>query len=549
MKNIFTLALLLMAGGQLLASSGRDSLLTQLDEAIKNKAGYEQQKEQKLLKVKQLLNLRNILPMQAYDFNREIAALYSKYIVDSAIYYTTQSRNLAAAMKRPDLMVESNLHLSHLYTTVGMYIEAKNTLLSINRQQLPKSLLPLYFEVNSIFYGYYAQSNNQAVNIQLNHAYQDSLLAMLDASSIAYKLRIAERLVYGHPTTAEPHLLGILQEVEEGSADHALAAYLLGVAYGRLQKTELQRKYLATAAIIDIRNATKDHAALQSLALSFYESGDVDRAYAYIKSVMDDITFGQVRFRVVELSNFYSAVNTAYLTKEMRQKQALQRYLLVISSLLLALMVAGLYGYRQMKRVSRIKKKLYEANLQLADLNKSAKHINSELQKVNAQLSEANHVKEEYIAHFFDMCSVYIDKLESYRKNLYKKVLNNQHNEVVETLKSTTLVDEERKKLYETFDIIFLNLYPSFVEDFNALLGSEEKAPLKPGECLNTELRIFALIRLGITDSMKIAAFLRYSVSTIYNYRTRARNRFTAPRHEFEELVMKIGKIHGKIQP
>ncbi|MDR1022929.1 MAG: DUF6377 domain-containing protein [Prevotellaceae bacterium] len=546
MKNIF-LTLLLIAGGQALAGNGYNCLLTQLDEAISSKADYDRQKEQKLLEAKRLLTMRSILPIQAYDFSCEVARQYSKYIIDSAICYMKQSRDLAAAMQRADLTAESDLHLSRLYTAAGMYIEAKNILLSINRQQLPKSLLPLYFEVNSVFYGYYSQSNNQAINVRLNHAYQDSLLAMLDTASLQYKLYVAERLVYGQTKAAEPYLLAILQQVADGSADHALAAYLLGVAYGRLQKTELQRKYLATAAIVDLRNATKDHAALQSLALSFYESGDVSRAYAYIKSVMDDITFGQVRFRVVELASIYSIVNTSYLTKEVRQKQVLQRYLLAISSLLLALMVASLYGYRQMKRVSGIKKELYEANLKLADLNKNAERANSELQKVNAQLSEANHIKEEYIAHFFDMCSVYIDKLESYRKNLYKKVSNNQHEEVVETLKSTTLVDEERKKLYETFDIIFLNLYPSFVEDFNALLGSEEKVILKQGERLNTELRIFALIRLGITDSMKIAAFLRYSVSTIYNYRTRARNRFTAPRHEFEEIVMKIGSIRGKI--
>ncbi|MDR1342183.1 MAG: DUF6377 domain-containing protein [Prevotellaceae bacterium] len=546
MKRFF-LTLLLIAGGQALAGNGHDCLLTQLDEAIKNKVDYDRQKEQRLLEAKRLLNMRSALPIQIYDFSCEIAHQYSKYIIDSAICYMKQGRAVAVAMRRADLTAESDLHLSRLYTAAGMYIEAKNILLSINRQQLPKSLLPLYFEVNSVFYGYYSQSNTQAINVRLNHAYQDSLLAMLDTASLKYKLYVAERLVYGQTKAAEPHLLAILRQVEEGSADHALAAYLLGVAYGRLQKTELQRKYLATAAIIDIRNAVKDHAALQSLALSFYESGDVGRAYAYIKSVMDDITFGQVRFRVVELASIYSIVNTSYLTKEMRQKLVLKRYLLAISSLLLALMVASLYGYRQMKRVSGIKKELYEANLKLADLNKNAERANSELQKVNAQLSEANRIKEEYIAHFFDMCSVYIDKLEGYRKNLYKKVSNNQHEEVVETLKSTTLVDEERKKLYETFDIIFLNLYPSFVEEFNALLGSEEKMVLKQGERLNTELRIFALIRLGITDSMKIAAFLRYSVSTIYNYRTRARNRLTAPRHEFEEMVMKIGSIREKI--
>jgi DNA-binding CsgD family transcriptional regulator len=129
---------------------------------------------------------------------------------------------------------------------------------------------------------------------------------------------------------------------------------------------------------------------------------------------------------------------------------------------------------------------------------------------------------------------------------LHKKAAGNQHEELFKTLKSTTLVDEERKKLYETFDTVFLNLYPSFVEDFNSLLAGEEKVALKPGERLNTELRIFALIRLGITDSMKIAGFLRYSLSTIYNYRTRARNNAAVSRDEFEEILMTIGSVQEK---
>jgi DNA-binding CsgD family transcriptional regulator len=199
-----------------------------------------------------------------------------------------------------------------------------------------------------------------------------------------------------------------------------------------------------------------------------------------------------------------------------------------------------------MRKMSKIRKELYETNLKLAELNKNTKHINNQLQKVNAQLSEANHIKEEYIAQFFDICSGYINKLEDYRKLLYKKAGNKQHEELFNILKSTTLVDEERGKLYETFDTIFLNLYPSFVENFNSLLPPEEQIVLKPGERLNTELRIFALIRLGIIDSVRIAGFLRYSLGTIYNYRTRIRNNAVVSRDEFEEIVMNIGAIQEK---
>jgi DNA-binding CsgD family transcriptional regulator len=536
----------LLPASCLLAKGELDALLLQLDKEIALKHFYEQQKEREIQDLKRLLDIAPLQPLQEYDINDRLAQKYRKYIIDSAIFYATRSCDIATAAHYPDLVTESSLHLSYLYATAGMYIEAKNILLAIDRQRLPRTLLPLYFETFSDFYGYYGQSNDQMVNRQLNIACRDSLLAALDTASQPYKIHNAMKLVYNGASTAEPYLLALFNQVPEGSADYALVSYLLGLIYTWRNDVEQERKYLALSAIADIRNATKDHAALQSLALSFYESGDVNRAYAYIKSVMDDIAFGNIRFRAIELASFYSAINTSYLTKEVRQKKELQQYLLLISLLLCCLMVAGCHVYRQMRKMSKIKKELYDTNLKLAELNKNTTHINKQLQKLNMQLSEANHIKEEYIAQFFDICSGYINKLEDYRKTLYKKAGNKQHEELLKMLKSTTLIDEEREKLYETFDAIFLNLYPSFVEDFNSLLINEEKAILKPGERLNTELRIFALIRLGITDSVRIAGFLRYSLSTIYNYRTRARNNAVVSRSEFEEMVMNIGAIQEK---
>jgi len=203
--------------------------------------------------------------------------------------------------------------------------------------------------------------------------------------------------------------------------------------------------------------------------------------------------------------------------------------------------------YKQMRKVSRIREQLHRTGEKLVELNKDITNTNNQLTDINAQLSESNHVKEEYIAHFFDLCSTYINKLEDYRKTLNKKAAAKQLDELFSMLKSTTVVDNELDELYKNFDTIFINLYPTFVKDFNSLLVPDEQVVLKSGELLNTELRIFALIRLGITDSVKIAAFLRYSLSTIYNYRTKTRNKAAVSRDEFEEMVSRIGIISGKI--
>jgi len=275
------------------------------------------------------------------------------------------------------------------------------------------------------------------------------------------------------------------------------------------------------------------------LALIYYEKGDINKAHKFMQAAIDDAIFCNVRYRTIEISSSYPIINASYQEKERKQKSTLQILLTVISFLVVFLAVGLFYIYRQMKRLSMIRKELHHTNLQLGNLN-------NDLLDANDSLKESNFIKEEYIAHFFDMCSSYIDKLENYRKMLNRFATNRQMDELVKVLHSTTLVETELEELYKKFDIIFINLYPTFVEEFNALQMNEEQIQLKRGELLNTELRIFALIRLGINDSVKIAGFLRYSISTIYNYRVKARNNAVVPREQFEEMVMKIGNNQPK---
>ncbi len=166
---------------------------------------------------------------------------------------------------------------------------------------------------------------------------------------------------------------------------------------------------------------------------------------------------------------------------------------------------------------------------------------NAQLKSLNHELFESNHIKEEHIGFFLNLCSTYIDKLEDFRKMTHRKVSTGQFEDLFNLTKSAHFFDSELKEFYTNFDSTFLHIFPNFVEQFNLLLSENERLILKPEELLNTELRIFALIRLGITDSSKIASFLRYSINTIYNYRTRVRNKAAVPRDDFERLVRNIG--------
>lgn len=522
----------------------QDTLFVWLNKEINNKDFYVEKKEQKINSLQQLLHTQNLPKNQEYEINSKLAKEYRKYIIDSAIYYMEKNKKIAKDIDDINLRDETNLNLCLLYSATGMYIESKEILNQIDRKSLSKELLPLYFETYSQFYGHYAQSNNRHTYFQLNEAYRDSLLTTLDPNSIKYQITYAEKILYqGQLEIAGNRLLTLLNKIPQDDPDYALVTYLLGNVYKNKHDSISQKKYYALSAITDIKNAIKDNASMQSLALTYYESGDIDQAYRFTKSAIEDAVFCNVRFRTIEISEFYSIINTTYQAKEAKQKSELKLYLILISILSLFLIVAVIYVYKQMKRVSKIRKELYRTNVKLTDLNEGISNTNNQLYKVNSELSESNHIKEEYIAHFFDLCSAYITKLEDYRKALNKKAANNQLDELFKMLKSTTMVDNELEELYKKFDNIFLSLYPTFVEDFNSLLITEEQVLPKQGELLNTELRIFALIRLGITDSVKIAGFLRYSLSTIYNYRTKARNKAAVSRDEFENMVMKIGVI------
>jgi hypothetical protein len=547
MKSVFIIIAFLLAAN-VFAQDEYDSLLEQLNREIVNKNYYDKFKEREIQEQKRLLHIRHLQPEQEYDFNYEISKLYKKYIIDSAIHYTEKNLNIASILNNAYMIAESSLHLAQLYATAGMYIEANNILNGIERKTLPEALLPLYFETYSNFYGHYAQSNDRVIYYRHNEDYRDSLLSISDKNSLFYKITYSEKQILQERQfdVAEDTLLNIIAQLTEDDPDYAFVAYLLGNIYKAKQNIDRQKRYLALSAIADIKNSTKDNASIFSLALIHYKENDIEQAYRYIKSAIDDIIFCNVRFRAIELSAGYSIISTAYLDREARQKEETQLYLLLISILSFFLVIAILYVYKQMRKMSKIQKELYTTNQKLTELNKTISVSNAELSNVNTQLAESNRIKEEYITQFFDLCSAYINKLENYRKMLNRKAVNRQHEELFNLLKSTTLVDDELKQLYETFDTIFLNLYPTFIEDFNALIINDEPTNIKQGKTMTTELRIFALIRLGITDSTKIAGFLRYSLSTIYNYRTKMRNKAIVSRDEFEEMVMKIGNIQTK---
>jgi hypothetical protein len=237
-------------------------------------------------------------------------------------------------------------------------------------------------------------------------------------------------------------------------------------------------------------------------------------------------------------------INETYEAKNKSAKSQLIVFLISASVLSLFLLGVLILLFKQMKKLAKAQKNVELANNQLSVLNQQLQGFNDKLNQTNLELAETSLLKEIYIGRYMDQCSIYIGKMEEYSQRLKVMATAGKVNDLVSTVKSKAFIDKELKEFYAQFDATFIQLFPTFVEEFKALLTEPESIQIKKGELLNPELRIFALIRLGIKDSAKIADFLRYSASTIYNYRSQIKNKAIGPREEFETKVREIGSSH-----
>lgn len=520
----------------------KDSLSVLLDSTLSKKENYILQKEEKIRDIKNLLLLDNLSLKQEYDINLKLYKEYEKYISDSAILYIDKNESIAKRLENKELLLESNLYQALIYSTKGMYIESKSKLDSVHFSDLPTYLQSNYYHAFCSFYSHYGQSNGYEIYYRKSEVYRDSLINSLPDPSLEYKVEYATRSVYSNKFDefeTESLLLELLDTISDENPIRATIAYLTSEMYRQRGEIDKQEIYLMISAIADIKNSIKDNASMQSLALVYYEQEQINQAFKFMQEAINDAVSCKVRYRTIEASDSYPIINNLYIYKEKKQRHELLLYLVLISALSLILITAFLYIYRQVKKLARIRKELHQSN-------KTLNTLNLKLKNTVLSLEESNLIKEEYIAHFFDLYSNYIDKIEQYQKTLNKLAVNNQLQELFKTIKSNVIMKNEIEDLYKNFDSIFLNIYPTFIEDFNALLLPKERVYPKSGELLNTELRIYALIRLGIKDSVKIASFLRYSLRTVYNYRTKMRNKAQGDRDEFENLVEKIGSNQNK---
>ena len=546
-KNCLLCFLLFFSCYSAFAGESLDSLLNVLDKTIKEADTYVQIKENKLHELKKEARKTPPVSVERYHLNNDIYLEYKAYSSDSALHYLNENMLLARQLNDKERELKIQLELSYLLSSIGMYMEAADILNSIDRQTLPSSLLGyyytcyehVYFEAGAAQPRYKMFASRY---VKLSHAYRDSMQITLDPSSATYLwLRETQLREAGKYDEALEFSDRRLAESSFGTPQYALVAYQRFRLFESMGKKDEHLYYLVLSAISDVRSAIKEQSSLMVLAQELNSKGDLKRAYDYINFSWEISQFYKTRLRSWMNITPLSMINGNYQDIIKQQNRELLIYIACVALLALLLVIALIYIYRQMKALSIAKKGLQEVNERLFSLNEELEEVNRHLRSTNLELSESNLIKEAYIARFFKLCSVYVDRLQAYRKLVNKKL---QRGQVAELLKMTHLSNDivtvEVQELYANFDSAFLHLFPNFVESLNALLLPDEQIVLKPDELLNTELRIFALIRLGIKDSSQIAELLHYSVNTIYNYRSRVKTKARVSRDDFEDLVAKI---------
>lgn len=547
MKKVILIFVTIVLSGLLYAKDNKstDALLREIDGIIKNRQTYGAEKEARIADLKKLL-VEAASDEQRYGFCGRLFDEYRVYNLDSSFVYAQRKEELAHRLNKLDYLDDSAMNMAEVMGTTGMYKEALELLGKIDKKTLPDYLYGYYYHLYRTIYGlmgdYAVTEKAKKEYYRMTDLYRDSLLQINASDSLGHALVMADKcIVHARYDEAIDMLMEYYSKPSLDDHAQAMITYTISEGYRLKGDKQGQKHYLALSAIADLKSAVKEYVSLRKLASLVYEEGDIDRAYNYLKCSLEDATLCNARLRTLEISQVFPIIDQAYQLKTKRQQQEMKVSLICISLLSVFLLVAIFFVYKQMKKVAAARREVIDTNTLLQELNEELHDSNSQLKEMNHTLSEANYIKEEYIGRYMDQCSTYLDKMDLYRRSLNKIAAAGRVEELYKAIKSSQFLDEELKEFYANFDVTFLQLFPSFVEDFNALL-TEPMQP-KPGELLNTELRIFALIRLGITDSTKIAQFLRYSVTTIYNYRTRVRNKAVGERDEFEAKVMQIGKV------
>ena len=543
---------LLMSVVSFCVFADNEELYRSLDEAIVQAPDFVKKREQRIDVIKQRLqNVAN--DEERYKLTCNLFNEYMPYKSDSAAKYIYEAILLAEKRGNKSQLCHTRSLLAFLCSSTGQYVESKQILDSTDISGVDREALGQFYKSLAHVYGEMAYYSNipklKNEFFAKQDEYTEKIYETLPPSHDFY-LQRKEQECYkkGDIEGALRYNDKRLENVSPDSHEFAIVAFYRTMDLRMAGRPKEALSWLTKSAICDVHNAVMDQGSLWELANLLAQEGQLERARVYINFAWECANTYSTHMRSWQISPILSSIDRQYQNEIEHTNSMLTNMTIAVSILLLILAVLLLYEYRRRRQLKEAHNELSEKNAQTKSLNEELLQANLALDDTNrqlktliSQLNEQTRVKEVYVGRFMSLCSDYIDKIDDFRKRVNRMVKGREYEELYRLTKSTDMKTQEIEDLCANFDNAFLHLFPNFITDFNALLRPEEQIEV-PGEYkLNTTLRIFALIRLGIDDSSRIAKFLHYSVNTIYNYRARVKGAAITRRDDFETRVKNIG--------
>ena len=512
-----------------------DSLLKVLDAVIDSSAVYDHRLQQQLVRYRQ--SFENTSDQEAkFDIAHTLFVNYRKYRLDSALYYARQRVQIATDIGVADSLSSARLDEADALKCLGRLNDALAVLDKIPHTPYISSNPHYYYLYHSILLSLSQMTTDvdeMAYYKPLLMSYRDTVNMVNGDDPLTVCVNTCEiEKSQGRIQQALDGLLRFGETHRDMVANSAVYWFVLGDTYRDMGDTQGAKYCYTMSSIIDKRNCNKTYTSLQSLAWMLYNEKDTERAYRYITCSLNDVMASNARSRLSLVGEYLPIITAAY---EQKQHTLAMRRNILIAVALIAALILGILLWTIYKR----NKHLAMMHTKLAANNDKLQSLNSRLEELNHDLVESNMIKEEYIGQLFNLCSSYINETEKNRVKMLGKLKLGKLKEVQEYLDQST-TKQDLAQLFYNFDMIFLELFPDFIDHFNSLLRPEEHIEVKGDNLLTPELRIYALVRLGINDSVKIASFLHYSPQTVYNYRLKTRNRSDLPKDEFIARVRRL---------
>ena len=515
--------------------------LAGLGDTIQKAPVYDSIKYKRIASLRQELGNKNNGHTDAiFDIYNKLYEEYKVFNYDSAFLYARKMKDMALLINDHSRSVRADIQLSFGLLSSGMFKETLDSLTRIDISGVPDSIKAEYYSVMGRYYYDLGDYANDKVHTPVYDSIAgkniDSALALWKPGSYQFDYFKGLRdLKSGNSNNATQLFENLLAQKALTPHQLAITASTLSDIYIQQGQTEKAIKLLVQATIADIQSSTKETSAAFSLANLLYKKGDVKNAFVCINKAIADAVFYGARQRKVQVSTILPLIEAEKLNLVESQKQQLILYAVLVTVLLVAVIGLIVVILRQLKKLRIAQKTISEAHFK-------EREINQRLSDSNQLLSDSNKIKEEYIGYFFGTNSAFFSRIEKFKKNLEQKIAYRKIDDIITAVNNINL-KKEKEELLKNFDMVFLKLFPNFVAEFNTLFEEHDRIKVKENELLNTDLRIFALIRMGVHDTDKIAEILEYSVHTINTYKTRIKNKSVIPNEEFEKQIMKIRTV------